>query len=159
MLENTSWDKGHGRMEKRTTAIIYSCAMLKEDHKWPGLFCIIRQTNERTVKGKTSIENRYYISSLPESFSILGQRLAASVGATIRGHWGIENKLHWRLDVNLREDHSCLSDEYGAENMNLLRKLGLNIVLPHRGKTSGAGAQRQAAMSWDYMMELLLKAL
>ena len=144
-------DKGHSRIEERTCYAVENCDSLKSHHSWPGLQTIIKQVSKRTKGGKTTEETRYHISSLPAD--------TAKMTRSIRNHWAIENKLHWRLDVNLNEDKNCISDEHGAENMSMLRKLGLNIVLPHRGKSSDAATQRKAAMSWDFMLKLLRKAL
>ena len=145
------YDKGHGRIAERTCYVTEDCSLLQGAHSWPGLQAIVKQVSKRTYKGKTSEEIRYYISSLSAS--------ASKTARSIRNHWGIENKLHWRLDVNLHEDTTCISEDNGAENMNTLKKLGLNIVVPNRGKTSAIGVQRKASMSWSYMLKLLKKAL
>ena len=118
----------HGRKEKRTCRTLFfdpswiECErrVQKRLHEWKGIMSVIEVKSERTLNGKTSAQTRYYISSLlPDAEKML---------KTIRSHWGIENKLHYALDVSFDEDHSRVRTGYGAENFSTARRLALNLV-------------------------------
>ena len=89
--------KGHGRIETRKCEVITNLKFLDEKEKWVGLKSIIRITAKREIKGKTSRESRLYISSLNTT--------AENFNQYIRQHWGVENSLHWTLDMVFNEDH------------------------------------------------------
>lgn len=102
----------------------------------------------REFGGKRTVERRYYLSSLP-----LG---VATFARAVRGHWSVENKLHWVLDVCFREDQSRARAGYAAENLATLRPLALNLL--HREKTKKRGIKgKQLNASWDhaYLVQLL----
>lgn len=134
-----SENKGHGRTEKR-----HCIAMLADHEKynfkdWPGLKAIYAVDSDvitkQRGKEKRSLTTRYFVSSiLIPAEDMLGY---------IRKHWGIEVKLHWRLDVVMNEDQACIQEEATAINMNKLRKMALNILNPIRGKTSIASMNRK----------------
>jgi predicted transposase YbfD/YdcC len=114
----TTREKNHGRTEKRTyTAMAAPIAVRRH---WPDAQSIVRVCRETTQKGKETKEVRHFISSLPPRV----ERLAS----LIRGHWGIENRLHWSLDVTFNEDQSRIRQGHAAENAALLRRLGLSIL-------------------------------
>jgi predicted transposase YbfD/YdcC len=102
----------------------------------------------REVQGKTTVERRYYLSSLP-----LGVETFARA---VRGHWGVENKLHWTLDVCFREDQSRARAGYAAENLATLRRLALNLLKREKTKKRGIRGKMLNA-SWDhpYLLRLL----
>lgn len=141
-------DKGHGRLESRSAFVTEDIAFLK-DHAWPGLRSIGKVVATVVKKGKKTTEIRYYLSSLAAD--------ARRFGAIARAHWGIENELHWRLDVLYNEDGACISNENAAENMSLVRKWALNILQQSREKPSQsiASIQRKAAMSFPFLNSLL----
>lgn len=143
-------DVGHGRKEERYTYVTDNIEELQAKHKWPGLQTIALVRSKRTIKGVTTEEKRYYISSLPAN--------AEKICQAARKHWGIENKLHWRLDVVFNEDKACIRNEHAAENMNIMRKWALNILNAQKGKSSLKSMQRKASMSWEYMVQILNKA-
>ena len=100
------------------------------------------------LEGETRIDKQYYISSLPpESRQLIGQ--------CIRGHWGIENRLHWYLDVTFREDACRAHKDYSATNLNTLRKLALAIVSGHKDKLYLRKRLFKAALNIDYLKKLL----
>ncbi|WP_152567907.1 ISAs1 family transposase, partial [Porphyromonas gulae] len=101
-----------------------------------------------SLEGETRIDKQYYISSLPpEDCQLIGQ--------CIRGHWGIENRLHWHLDVTFREDACRARKDYSATNPNTLRKFALAIVSGHKDKLSLRKRLFKAALNIDYLKKLL----
>jgi predicted transposase YbfD/YdcC len=149
-LSGATWselDKGHGRFEERICHVIDDIHWLQEQHQWPGLRSVARVISKRTIKDKESIEERYYISSLPAD--------AEKICKTARAHWGIENRLHWRLDVVFNEDKCCIRNDNAAENMGIMRKWALNILNAAKGKSSIKSLQRKASMSFNFMLSLL----
>ena len=111
-------DKSHGRLEQRTAIVSCQVDWTQEIHQWPGLKTIGKIVSKVFKKGKETTETRYYISSL----SLTVQKL----NDIPRAHWGIENQLHWRLDVVFNEDKACIRNDNPAENMDILRKWALN---------------------------------
>jgi len=150
----SSWvehSRGHGRIEERKSFAIDNIESLPNHNLWPGLASIgmIISTRNIIKTNKSSSETRYYISSLPAD--------AEKFCKTARSHWGIENKLHWRLDVVFNEDKACIQNENSAENMDIIRKWALNIL--HKAKTkpdqSIKSLQRKASMSFKHLAAIL----
>jgi predicted transposase YbfD/YdcC len=115
-----SVDGDHGRIEVRQAALSADIAWLQEHHAWPGLRAIGKVTAARETPAKTSIETRSFLMSqalTPERFL-----------AVVRAHWGIENGLHWVLDVTMNEDQMRNRKDNGPENLALLRRLALNLA-------------------------------
>jgi len=140
-------DKGHGRIELRTASLTTEIAWLQEDHDWPGLKAIGKIIASREIDGQTSSDTRYYLLSTaltPESFN-----------ATVRSHWGIENQLHWRLDVIMDEDHARNRKDYGPENLALLRKLVINLAKLEPSKASLRGKLKQAGWDNAFLAQIL----
>ena len=113
------FDKGHGRIERRQCWITSDIDWIKKHHNWPALETIAMVKGERTTKKKKSSDIRFYISSLNEN--------AERTCKASRRHWGIENKLHWCLDVVFNEDKSCIRKDNAPEIMAIMRKWALNI--------------------------------
>jgi len=113
-------EKGHGRIETRRCWSTWEVGWLQKRIKWPGLKSIVCIEAVREIDGKTSTQRRYYLSSRD------GRDAAAMLGA-IRGHWGIENRLHWALDVSLGEDACRVRQGHAAENFSRVRRLALNL--------------------------------
>jgi predicted transposase YbfD/YdcC len=117
-------DKGHGRIETRTVSVLRQVDWLDGDRRFPGEVrfpdarAIIRVEARTEFKDRSRFDTRYYITSSACS--------AAALGKTIRGHWGIENTLHWTLDVAFHEDLSRVRKGHGAQNMALVRKFAFN---------------------------------
>lgn len=140
--ENTHFSEESGRDRKiqRTTLVIRSKAGLR---RWAGLKSIILIKSNRNGK----IEDRYFISNLnctAERFSEI-----------IRSHWGIENKLHWSLDVSFREDDSRLRYKSSAQNFSLLRRISLNLIRQNRAKQGISARRRQAGWDENFLTEIL----
>ena len=113
-------DKGHGRLEMRRIWVERDVSWLGRSEAWPGLRTLILVESERTRRGVTSCERRTYISSSNETASALASK--------VRGHWHVENRLHWVLDVTFGEDRARMSRKNGAENLSVMRKMAMNLL-------------------------------
>jgi predicted transposase YbfD/YdcC len=117
-------DKGHGRIETRTVSVLRQVDWLDGDRRFPGEVrfvdarAIVRVEARTELKDRSRFDVRYYITS--------SARSASALAGTIRGHWGIENTLHWTLDVTFQEDLSRVRKGHGAQNMALVRKFAFN---------------------------------
>lgn len=113
-------DKGHGRIEMRKCVVSNQIDWLTQKEQWAGLqtLAMIEETQE--VNGKTSTENRFFISNLPAD--------AKQVALAVRAHWLIENGLHWTLDVVFNEDSSRIRKDNAGENMAIVRHITLNML-------------------------------
>lgn len=144
-------EKGHGRVETRRYTVISDPSYLQEIDpagRWWHLGSVIQVEREREVDGAASHELHYYISSLTAPARVL-----ASV---IRNYWGIENKLHWRLDVVLREDYSRVRTGHSPENLAVLRRLALNLLKREHTHKHGVQAKRhKAAWDTDYLLKVI----
>lgn len=146
--EYTSKDRGHGRTETRSYTIITDPVGLRHKALWKDLRVIGRCISERTVKGKeTTTEIRYFIGSRRASAKVYGQAL--------RHHWGIENNLHWQLDISFREDGNRVSKRHEAENLAVLRKLALVLLKRQLGKESIACKRLAAAIDTEFLEEVI----
>jgi predicted transposase YbfD/YdcC len=144
-------DGGHGRIELRRVWVTDEIKWLGDlTGQWPGLASLIAVESAREViGGKTSIERRYFISSHTGAN-------AQAMARAVRGHWGIENKLHWQLDVSFREDERRIRKGYGAENHSRLCRLALNLIKRDKSVKIGVHGKRLKA-GWDehYLLRLL----
>jgi predicted transposase YbfD/YdcC len=119
-------DKGHGRIERRAVSVAKEVDWLDGERRFPGEFrlpgaaTIIRVQSRAELCDRSRMETRYYISS-----AILTAQKAAEA---VRGHWGIENRLHWVLDVTFAEDQSRLRKGHGAKNMAIVRHFAINLI-------------------------------
>ena len=141
-------EKDHGRLETREYFQSAKLEWLVDRSKWEGLQTVGMVQATREINGKISTERRYYLSSLPLDID----RFARAV----RSHWGIENKLHWVLDVHMGEDQSRARSGYAAENLATLRRLALNLLKSEKTKKRGIRGKQNNA-SWDhaYLLKLL----
>jgi predicted transposase YbfD/YdcC len=140
-------ERGHGREEYRCYTVLHYTEGLRNAQAWAGLTTIGLCYSERTVGGKTSEEVRYFIGSK--------QARAKYYGQALRNHWGIENGLHWQLDVTFREDSSRVQARHGAENFALLRKLALTLLKQHPAKESIACKRLHAALDVDFLEQVV----
>ena len=145
----TERSKGHGREEERNLWIAPVPEDLKSCKQWPEMRSIIWAESLRTIKGKTSSHSRYYISSLPPTN-------APRVLTAVREHWGVENGLHWTLDVAFREDESRIRQGFAAENMGRLRQFALNMIKQEKTLKIGVKGRRLRS-GWDnnYLLKVL----
>jgi predicted transposase YbfD/YdcC len=146
---NENNDKGHGRIEQRKAYVSHTVDWLQETHNWPGLKAVGQIRSSVLKKNKETTETRYYISSFALS--------AGRLNEIARAHWGIENQLHWRLDVVLNEDKACIRNDNAAENMDIMRKWALNIL--HKAKTkpdqSIKSLMRRNSMSIKHLIKTI----
>ncbi len=159
-------EQTHGRSEIRHYLMLTDVQeRVDPTHKWSKLKSIGLVESVRTVDGKTTVETRYYISSLPANAKLFGQ--------SVRGHWGIENSLHWGgvsageaspaepplLDVALNEDDCRIRKDNAPENFAIMRRLAVNLL--GREKTHKRGVknkQFKAAMDNEYLIKVLTAA-
>jgi predicted transposase YbfD/YdcC len=141
-------EHGHGRVETRRAWISADLDAELRAAAWPGLQSIGLVEATRTVGEKTSVEQRFYLSSLPPQ--------AGEFAQTVRKHWGIENQLHWTLDVTFREDQSRLRTGYGAENFAVLRHIALNLLRQEPSAKSLPRKRLACALNPDYLLKVLL---
>lgn len=145
-------EKDHGRLEQRVCETIADpevIAWLDPDGIWPGLRSIVRVTATRRLgQHLPTTTTRYYLSSLPGT--------ARPIARAVRSHWGIENSLHWVLDVAFREDDNRTHTGHSAENLALIRKLALNLLRLEPTRKHGIKASRLRA-GWDetYLLRVL----
>jgi predicted transposase YbfD/YdcC len=147
----TTEDHGHGREEQRTVQVLPARGALSAVQLalWLGVLSIVRVTRvvwcEAT--GKESIEVSYFLSSLPPQ--------ARRIGSAIRGHWRIENGLHWVLDVVFREDARRVYDRTTAENVAFLNRLAVSLLRGDPGKGSLKVKRKRAGWHLSYLAQLL----
>ena len=143
-------DKEHGRLEVRRYWQTEKLEWFADRKEWEGLKSVGVVEARRTVGGKESVERRYYLSSLSNN----AERFAKAV----RGHWGVENSLHWVLDVVFGEDDSRARSGYAAENLAATRRLAINLLRQDKTcKRSIKGKLMRAAIDPDYL-KLILKS-
>jgi predicted transposase YbfD/YdcC len=144
-------EKDHGRLETRRCYVFDQLSCLAKPEQWPDMKCFAVIESERTIRGKTTREQRYYISSLAPD--------AARIGAAIRAHWSVENRLHWCMDVVFADDQMRARSGHAAHNLAVLKHITLNLIRinqtqhPRKG---GIKARRLiAATSDNYRAQLL----
>lgn len=147
---HTTKEEGHGRKEERSCVVIERVAGLRDRKEWAGVKTVGMCRRERTVNGETSTEVWYFIGSRR-----MGARRYAEA---LRGHWGIENHLHWQLDVSFHEDASRIENRHGAANFALFRKLALALLKQHPRKDSIARKRKLAALECEFLAETLAGA-
>lgn len=141
-------DKEHGRLEIRRYYQSDQLDWFADRNQWEGLKSVGLVEATREVEGKVTVERRYYLSSLPLGIETFAR--------AVRSHWGIENKVHWLMDVCFREDQSRARAGYAAENLATLRRLALNLLKNEKTKKRGIRG-KQLNASWDhaYLLKLL----
>jgi predicted transposase YbfD/YdcC len=145
----SSVEKNRGRIEERE---VWSCSLdwLEADQleEWVDLKTLVCVKSTRTHKGKTTLEYRYYISSLLSN--------AKSFGEIVRSHWSVENKLHWHLDVSMGEDLCKVRTDHAAENFSLVKKMALNLLKADTSEKLGVPNKRKlAGWSHEYLLKIL----
>jgi predicted transposase YbfD/YdcC len=139
-------EKAHGRSETRIARVIGAHSLGKK-HRFPGLVAIGEVTRERTIGGKTSRHTWLYVLSRPLS--------AVRLLEVVRGHWDIENGLHWRLDVIFGEDAGRTRKDHGPENLALLRRYAVNAFNTDKTKDTMRGKMMRAGWNDSYLFSLM----
>ena len=144
-------EKGHGRIERRRCWVVSEpkyVDYINEGGLWKSLTSIGMVESERIVDGETSVETRLYISSLTGD----ARRLLAAA----RGHWAVENSLHWVLDVSFREDECRVRVGNAAENLAVVRHMALNLLKQDNTlKASIKGKRKKAGWDDDYLLAVI----
>jgi len=141
-------EKAHGRLEVRRYWQTQKLGWFADRGQWEGLRSVGVVEARRRVGGKESVERRYYLSSLKAEVQTFAR--------AVRGHWGVENSLHWVLDVVFGEDQSRARSGYATENLAATRRLAVNLL--RRDKTckrSIKGKLMRAAIDPDYLRKVL----
>ena len=142
-------EKGHGRQEVRTSAIFPAPEGVDPEGLWQDLYAVGVTFSERTdSRGRTSLEGRYYILSR--------QLSAREFADAVRGHWSIENQLHWQLDVSFREDESRVRTGHAAANLSVIRRFALGLLRRETECRRGIETKRlKCALSEEYREKVL----
>ena len=143
-------DCGHGRVERRRCSVIADLGLIEKASEWASLQGLVRIESERYHKasGKIEREIRYYITSLRPN--------AVQLNSVIRKHWGIENKLHWVLDVGFGEDLDRKRAGHAAQNFSILNRIAINLLKQDKSSQRGIKGKRlKAAWNHTYLLKLL----
>ena len=144
---DTTVDADNGRIETRVATVTSDIAWLQHSHKWPGLRCIGKVTRTRETRKGTTVETAYYL---------LSKKLSAErFNEVVRSHWGIENRLHWRLDVIMNEDQDRNRMDNSPYNHAILRHMALNVIQKEGSKGSLRGKFKRAGWDDAFLRQLL----
>jgi len=144
------WEYDHNRYEERKCFTLPACENLSPNNleKWKEVKALVKIESSRQIKGVKSSETRYYINS-KENIS------AEKCNEISRGHWSIENHLHWHLDVTFKEDDCRSRTGNAPENLNILRKVALHRLTNMTGKASLKKKRYRASMNTDYLEKVM----
>jgi predicted transposase YbfD/YdcC len=138
-------EDGHGRHEERYVTVLPDPAGLPE--AWPDVAAVVQVNRERAVAGKNTSTTHFYLTSYAGT--------AAEIAAWIRGHWGIENGLHWVLDVVFREDDSRVRQGNAGANLAMLRRVAVSLLKRAPGKRTTPTKRLKAGWDDDYLLQVL----
>ena len=138
-------DDAHGRREERYVTVVYGPTGLPP--AWPDVAAVVLVNREREVAGVRTVTSHYYLTSHAGS--------AAEFAGWIRGHWDIENGLHWVLDVVFREDRSRIRREQAGANLAMIRRVGVSLLRRAPGKGSGVTKRLKAGWDENYLLQVL----
>lgn len=143
-----TFDNDKGRFETRKYWICDDIDWLVQRHPgWQGLKSIAMVCATRELNGKTSVQRRYYISSLPAN--------AKTVANAVRGHWGIENRLHWVLDMVFGDDHCRVRKDNGPNNLCIIKHMAINLINKAKGKKSIRIMRKKAGWNNKLLKQIL----
>lgn len=143
-----SIEKGHGRIEERKCwAVEGECGWLGIDKDWKNVRTVAMISRKRTIRDKSSVEITYYITSLKAN--------AENIAGAARSHWGIENSLHWVLDVTMNEDMNRIRKDHAPENLAVLRRISVSMVNQVKGKLSVRRAIKSAGWDPSFLEKIL----
>jgi predicted transposase YbfD/YdcC len=153
-LSHATRDNNHGRIETRRSLVSSDIGRLQSRYQWPGLAAVGRviRTRRTIVEAapRTTTETAYYLLSTPLS--------AERLGEAVRSHWGVENRLHWILNVVMNEDQVRSRRDNSPYNLAILRHMALNLMHKDRSKVSLRGKFNLAAWRDDFLVKLLAQA-
>ena len=146
-MKDEQIEKNRSRIETRKVSVIEDLSWLSDAQCWPGLRQLVKVERqwERLINGKKESETVFYLSSTKGN--------AKELQSWIRGHWGIENGLHWRLDMIWKEDMDCKRSENAAPNFLLMRKAALNLIMAKKHlspKMINNRLRKRAARNQDF---------
>jgi predicted transposase YbfD/YdcC len=133
--------------ETRHLTVVYHVEGIRDEAKWKKLRAVGMCRIERLLNGESRTDVRYFIVSR--------QLAARRIAEALRDHWGIENDLHWQLDVSFHEDQSRVAERNGAENLSTVRKLGLALLRQHPEQTSVKRKRKLAALDCQFLGEVV----
>jgi predicted transposase YbfD/YdcC len=146
VFDTCNEEKGHGRIETRRCEV-FEKGLIVDESRWTKLTSVIKITSTREFpSGKKEMQERFYISSL---------KATEDFNRFIRLHWGVENCLHWTLDMIFREDEQRKRAKHAAANFAIVRKIGLNLLKKDPGKESLRSKRLKAAWNKEYLLFLL----
>ena len=140
-------EKAHGRIETRQCQVLTDLTQMEGTEKWRNIQSVIRIDSERILPGKTTRETRYYISSLKID--------ANKFNDYIRAHWGVENNLHWVLDMTFNEDYQRKRINNAAQNFSLVNKIALNLLKKEKSKASLKNKRMRAGWDDNFLLKVL----
>lgn len=146
-------DKGHGRIEERAVTVTREAGWLTGARRFPGelrlpgVATLIRVSSRTEMKDRGRFDTRYYVASAPLS--------AEAAAAAVRGHWGIENRLHWVLDVTFNDDLARVRKGHGAKNMAIVRHFAINLVRAAADKNSIKLRRKLAGWDTKYLAAII----
>src|SRR5215207_9486290 len=138
-------DDAHGRHEERYVGVFKNPEGIPTE--WPDVAAVVQVNREREVGGVRTCTAHYYLTSYAGT--------AAELGRWIRGHWGIENGLHWVLDVVFREDRSRIREENAGANLAMIRRVAVSLLRRAPGKGSGVTKRLKAGWDDEYLLQVL----
>ncbi len=140
-------DADHGRLETRDCVATEDIEWLRKRHPWKGLRSIVAVTARRETADKTSCETRYFISSLPADAQV--------IAPAVRGHWGIENGLHWVMDMVFRDDECRIRKTNAPANFATVKHMATNLLRKARGKQSLKSKRHMAAWDDEFLQQVI----
>lgn len=147
LYDSTEVEKGHGRIETRRCEVFGSDFILEDVKKnWKDLTTVIKITSTREFAGKIEIHERFYISDLTANNEF---------NKYVRAHWGVENGLHWTLDMVFREDEQRKRANHADKNFAIVRKAALNLLKKDGGKESLRSKRLKAAWNQNFLLDLI----
>jgi predicted transposase YbfD/YdcC len=140
-----SVEDGHGRHEERYVTVVYDPEGLPGE--WPDVAAVVQVNRERELGGERAVTSHYYITSHDGT--------AAESGGWVRGHWDIENGLHWALDVVFREDRSRIRAANAGANLAMVRRVAVSLLRRAPGRGSGVTKRLKAGWDDDYLLQVI----
>ncbi len=141
-------ERGHGRLERRSYMVVYDLHLIRDRALWSKLSAVGMCIYEREVKDQVSTEEHYFIGSRRAG--------AKDFAQSLRDHWGIENNLHWQLDVCFAEDNNHVTNRIAAQNLAVLRRLALSLLKRYPAKESMNTKRYNASLNTDWLEAILV---